>query len=100
MHFIGIMEAQAHFGIMDAFLAMPLVAPHPCERLLLASSLLGVAAPLQLPPWITIFCEDCAEHVHEHAGIVVLVCILVAARRSSCAAFRRSNYAAVRRSRC
>jgi len=100
MHFIGIMEDQAHLGIMEAFFAMPLGAPHPGQRLLLNSSMLNVAAPLQLPPWISIFGEDCAEHVHEHAGIVVLVYMLVAARRSSCAAVRRSSYAAVRRSSC
>ena len=60
----------------------------------------GVAAPLPMPPWLSLWGEDCAEHVHDHACIGVLVYMLVAARRSSCAAVRRSSYAAVRRSSC
>ena len=83
---------------LGALLAMGLEPPNPDHRLLLRCPLLGVSAPLQLPPWLIIWGEDCAEHVHCHAGIVVLVYMLVAARRSSCAAVCRSSYAAVRRS--
>ena len=89
---------QAMDEALDSLLAMGLVPPTPDHRLLLRCPMLGVSAPLQMPPWLNIWGEDCAEHVHGHAGIVVLVYMLVAARRSSCAAVCRSRYAAVRRS--
>jgi hypothetical protein len=83
----------------DNFLAMALEAPPLLQRLPLACSWLGMAAPpLEMPPWLDVHGQDCVEHVHDHVGIVVLVYMLVAARRSSCAAARRSSYAAVRRS--
>jgi hypothetical protein len=83
----------------DSFLAMAVEAPPLLQRLPLACDWLGVTAPpLQMPPWLDIHGQDCVEHVHDHVGIVVLVYMLVAARRSSCAAARRSSYAAVRRS--
>jgi hypothetical protein len=69
----------------DKFLAMSTEAPHPTHRLVLNIPMLNVSAPLVMPPWLSIWGEDCAEHVHDHAGIVVLVYMLVAARRSSCA---------------
>jgi hypothetical protein len=83
----------------DSFIAMAMEAPPLLQRLPLACPWLGMTAPpLQMPPWLDIHGQDCVEHVHDHAGIVVLVYMLVAARRSSCAAARRSSYAAVRRS--
>jgi hypothetical protein len=84
----------------DTLLAMPLEPPHPEHRWELNCELLGVAAPLPMPPWLGLWGEDCAEHLHDHACIRVLVYMLVAARRSSCAAVRRFSYAAVRRSSC
>mgnify|MGYP001201336564 CR=1 FL=1 len=57
----------------DTLLAMSLAPPHPEQRLVLNCELLGVAAPLQMPPWLSLWGEDCAEHVHDHACIGVLV---------------------------
>jgi hypothetical protein len=113
MHFIGIMEAldslcvveclpccAAMSSAYDRLMAMPLEPLHPEVRWELDCEELGVAAPLPMPPWLGLWGEDCAEHIHDHACIRELVYMLVAARRSSCAAVRRFSYAAVRRSSC
>jgi hypothetical protein len=52
---------------LDELLAMSAAPPHPVQRLQLNCGLLDVAAPLEMPPWLTIWGEDCAEHVHDHA---------------------------------
>ena len=84
----------------ELLMAMSLAPPHPVQRLVLNCELLGVAAPLPMPAWLSLAGEDCAEHVHDHACIGVLVYMLVAARLSSCAAARRSSCSAARRSSC
>jgi hypothetical protein len=51
----------------DSFLAMAVEGPPPLQRLPLACPWLGMTAPpLQMPPWLDTYGQDCVEHVHDH----------------------------------